>query len=61
MPTESPRIRVLLADDHPVTREGLQLMLERSEEFEVVGPRPGTAWRRAGRLWSLCPTHGWSC
>ena len=28
---------MLLADDHAVTREGLQAMLERSEEFEVVG------------------------
>ena len=37
MSTESRRIRVLLADDHAVMREGLQLMLERSEEFEVVG------------------------
>ena len=37
MPTESPLIRVLLADDHPIMREGLQVMLERSGEFEVVG------------------------
>ena len=37
MSTESSRIRVLLADDHAVTREGLQAMLEQSEEFEVVG------------------------
>ena len=37
MSTEPRRIRVLLADDHAITREGLQLMLERSEEFEVVG------------------------
>ena len=37
MSTESRRIRVLLADDHAVTREGLQAILERSEEFEVVG------------------------
>ena len=37
MSTESRRIRVLLADDHSIVREGLQLMLERSEEFEVVG------------------------
>ena len=28
---------MLLADDHTVMREGLQLVLERSEEFEVVG------------------------
>ena len=37
MSTESRRIRVLIADDHSIMREGLQLMLERSEEFEVVG------------------------
>ena len=37
MSTESRRIRVLLADDHSIVREGLQSMLERSEEFEVVG------------------------
>ena len=37
MSTESNRIRVLLADDHSIVREGLQVMLERSEEFEVVG------------------------
>ena len=35
--TESRRIRVLLADDHSIVLEGLQLMLERSGEFEVVG------------------------
>ena len=35
--TESRCIRVLLADDHSIMREGLQAMLERSEEFEVVG------------------------
>ncbi len=28
---------MLIADDHSIVREGLQLMLERSEEFEVVG------------------------
>ena len=37
MSTESRRIRVLLADDHSIMREGLQAILERSEEFEVVG------------------------
>ena len=37
MSTESRRIRALLADDHSIVREGLQSMLERSEEFEVVG------------------------
>ena len=37
MSTDSRRIRVLLADDHAVTREGLQSILAESEEFEVVG------------------------
>ena len=37
MSTESRPIRVLLADDHSIMLEGLQVMLERSEEFEVVG------------------------
>ena len=37
MSTESLRTRVLLVDDHSIMREGLQMMLEQSEEFEVVG------------------------
>ena len=37
MSKESRRIRVLLADDHSVTREGLRSILAGSEEFEVVG------------------------
>ena len=37
MPPETPRIRVLLADDHSIMRQGLNSMLEQSEEFEVVG------------------------
>ena len=37
MSAESRCLRVLLADDHAVTLEDLQVMLERSEEFEVVG------------------------
>ncbi len=30
-------IRLLIADDHPVFRQGLQAMLDSTEEFEVVG------------------------
>ena len=37
MQTESRRIRVLLADDHSIMRDGLRVMLEQSGEFEVVG------------------------
>ena len=37
MSTESRRIRVLLADDHLIVREGLQVILDRADEFEVVG------------------------
>ena len=31
------RIRILLADDHTIMREGLRLLLERQEDFEIVG------------------------
>ena len=37
MASKPHRIRVLLADDHSVMREGLRLILEQSGEFEVVG------------------------
>ena len=37
MQSESRRIRVLLADDHSIMRDGLRVMLEQSGEFEVVG------------------------
>ena len=37
MPPESHRIRVLLADDHSIMRDGLRVMLEGSGDFEVVG------------------------
>ena len=30
-------IRVLLADDHTVIRDGLSAMMGREEDFEVVG------------------------
>ena len=48
MQTESRRIRVLLADDHSIMRDGLRVMLEQSGEFEVVGQaRDGEAAVRA--------------
>lgn len=36
-PTASTRIRVLLADDHHLMREGLRHLLERQPDMEVVG------------------------
>jgi DNA-binding NarL/FixJ family response regulator len=30
------RIRILLVDDHQITREGLRALLEKEEEFEIV-------------------------
>ena len=53
MSTESSRIRVLLADDHAITREGLNSILAGSEEFEVVGlAKDGVeAVKAASELW----------
>lgn len=35
--TDKSRLRVLIADDHPMMREGLALVLQSSGEVEVVG------------------------
>jgi DNA-binding NarL/FixJ family response regulator len=34
------RIRVLIADDHPVVRQGLRVLLEVQEDIDVVGEAP---------------------
>ena len=45
-------IRILIADDHLVVREGLQLILGMEEDLEVVGEAPNgeTAVRLSGEL-----------
>ena len=30
-------VRILLADDHPIVRDGLKKLLQLEEDFEVVG------------------------
>jgi len=37
------RIRVLIADDHPVVRQGLRVLLEVQEDMDVVGEAPDGA------------------
>lgn len=37
MSEPSPGIRIALADDHAVVREGLRVLLERVDDFDVVG------------------------
>lgn len=46
------KIRILIADDHMVMRAGLKLLLERQEDFEVVGEADDgrQAVRLAGEL-----------
>ena len=49
---EGPRIRVLIADDHPVVRQGLRVLLEVQDDIDVIGEAPdGTeAARMAAEL-----------
>lgn len=45
-------VRILLADDHPIVREGLEALLETQADFEVVGEAANgeEALRLAGEL-----------
>ena len=35
--TRKPVIRILIADDHPIVRDGLRKLLSLEDDFEVVG------------------------
>ena len=54
------RIRVLIADDHPVVRAGLQGMLASQPDFELVGEAATgkEAVMLAGSLASGCSADG---
>src|SRR5437773_2101043 len=34
---KTPQIRILIADDHPIFRDGLKRLLESEREFKVIG------------------------
>ena len=60
------RLRVVLGDDHGLVRSGLRSLLERDQEFEVVGEAsssPSSVFRLLWRLWSRpcrsCATFAW--
>ncbi len=45
----SQAIRLLIADDHPVVRDGLRGIFEASGEFEVAGEAANGRDRSTGR------------
>jgi DNA-binding NarL/FixJ family response regulator len=36
LPVSKP-IRILIADDHPIVREGLRRLLDKQESFQIIG------------------------
>ena len=59
-------IRVLIADDHPIVREGLRRLLSLEDDVEIVGEaataKPRSPWWRSSTLtWScwICACQAW--
>jgi CheY-like chemotaxis protein len=52
------KIRVLLADDHAVVRQGIRRFLEEAGDIEVVA-RPPTGKRRWSEFGSTARTWPW--
>ena len=50
--TQTPEIRVLIADDHAIVRDGLRALVEAQPGLRVVGEAADgqEAWRRACEL-----------
>lgn len=47
-------IKVFLADDHAVVRDGLQSMMEAQGDIEVIG-HAGNGYEAVGKITELCP------
>jgi DNA-binding NarL/FixJ family response regulator len=52
--TTAPHIRIVIADDHPLFRDGLRNLLESDENFEVIG-EAGDALSAVNAVRNLIP------
>src|SRR5438045_977353 len=56
--TSKPAIRVLLADDHKIVREGLRVLLDRVEGVEVIA-EAGEGIEALSLIETMQPNIGW--